>query len=290
MRVMDGAEMLVIGRFGRLTGLSVGALRHYDELGILRPARVDPETGYRSYRRDQVDIGRTIVRLRDLEVPLDAIRSYLDASDPEVRRLLLADHRDRIEATTNRYQRILHVLTQAVTGPIPPDPTGTETKEHAMTSATLTTIDDLDGPAHRTLGTALFNHVWTLLERPDRTPAQVDELIHAAHASRFHWSRADDPEPTNLARGEWQCSRVYAVLGRAEPALWHARRCLAINDANGRGDWDIAAAYQAMARASGVAGDPVAAADWKAKATAALDGIADRDDRDVIEGDIATLP
>lgn len=44
-----------------------------------------------------------------------------------------------------------------------------------------------------------------------------------------------------------------------------------------------------MARASGVAGDQAAAADWKAKATAALDGIADNDDRQIIENDLATL-
>ena len=65
---------------------------------------------------------------------------------------------------------------------------------------------------------------------------------------------------------------------------------MAINEATGRRDWDIASAYEAMARASGVAGDRDAAADWKAKATAALDGIADNDDREVIENDLATLP
>jgi hypothetical protein len=159
-----------------------------------------------------------------------------------------------------------------------------------MTAPTLDSLTDLDGATHRALGVALFNHVWTLLERPDRSAAETDEMIHAAHASRVHWSRADGAEPFNLARGEWQCSRVYAVLGRGEPALWHARRCVAINEANGTADWDIASAYEAMARASGVAGDPGAAADWKAKATAALDGIADQDDREVIEGDLATLP
>lgn len=132
----------------------------------------------------------------------------------------------------------------------------------------------------------LFNHVWTLLEKPDRTPADDDEMFHAAHASRYH--RGEIGESVNLARGEWQCSRGYSVLGRAEPAPWHARRCLEINEANGIGDWDIA--YEAMARASLTAGDLAAVVEWKAKATAALDGIAERDDREVIEGDLATLP
>jgi len=80
MRRMDvtDPDRLVIGRFARLTGLSVGALRHYDELDLLRPAFVDRETGYRSYRSEQLEAARTIVRLRDLEVPLETIRAYLE--------------------------------------------------------------------------------------------------------------------------------------------------------------------------------------------------------------------
>lgn len=282
----DDADLLVIGRFARLVGLSVGALRHYDDLDILRPAWVDPETGYRSYRRDQLETARTIVRLRDLEVPLEGIRAYLGVDDPAARRRLLTDHRRRIEARTFRLQYVLHAVGRLAADPADPDPKEATT----LTAPTTDALTELDGATHRALGVALYNHVWTLLEKADRTPAETDEMIHAAHASRFHWSRAEGAEPVNLARGEWQCSRVYAVLGRGEPALWHARRCLAIDEAAGAADWDIASAYEAMARASGVAGDPDAAAEWKAKASAALDGIADQDDRDVIEGDLATLP
>ncbi len=291
MLAMD-ADLLVIGRFARLAGLSVGALRHYDELDLLRPAWVDPETGYRSYRRDQLETARTIVRLRDLEVPLETIRA------------LSRDGR------TGRLAAAPRGASAPPGGPDVPAPArpphrrpagGRPTRDHrgrpstpqetiAMTAPTLDSLTDLDGATHRALGAALFNHTWTLLEKPDRTPAETDEMIHAAHASRFHWSRADGAEAVNLARGEWQCSRVYATLGRGEPALWHARRCLAYNEAVGAGDWDIAAAFEALARASAVAGDPVAAAAWKAKAVAALDAIADQDDRELIEGDIATLP
>lgn len=122
-------------------------------------------------------------------------------------------------------------------------------------------MTEVDGATHRALGVALYNHVWAMLGKPDRTPAETDEMIHSAHASRFHWSRADGTEAVNLARGEWLCSRVYAVLGRGEPSLWHARRCVALNQAGGMADWDIAAAYEAMARASTVAGNPVATAE-----------------------------
>jgi hypothetical protein len=141
------------------------------------------------------------------------------------------------------------------------------------------------------LGVDLYNSTWTLIEKADRTQAETDELIHRAHASRWHWARIG--EPVNLARGEWLCSRVYATLGRGEPALWHARRCVEMSEAlpaEARETWDLPAAYEAMARASHAAGDPASGALWKAKAMTALEDIADADDRMPIEQDLATLP
>jgi DNA-binding transcriptional MerR regulator len=278
-------DRLVIGRFARLTGLSVGALRHYDELDLLRPAFVDRETGYRSYRSEQLEAARTIVRLRDLEVPLETIRAYLGTDDPAERRRLLEEHRRRIEARTFRLQYVLHVVRQLVGSPDPKE-------TRPMSAPTLDSVTDIDAATHRRLGVALFNHVWTLLETADRTPAQVDEMIHAAHASRYHWGLAEGGTTINLARGEWQCSRVYAVLGRGEPAVWHAKRCLAYVEQAGDGaeDWDLAGAYEAHARAYFVAGDPGAAADWRERATAAAAAVADPAEREIIEQDVATLP
>ncbi|MFL5669695.1 MAG: MerR family transcriptional regulator [Chloroflexota bacterium] len=280
---MDDPDLLTIGRFARLTGLSIGALRHYDELDLLRPARTDPTTGYRLYAREQIEAARTIVRLRDLELPLETIREYLATDDPAEARRLLAEHRGRVEARTFRLQRVLHILGQLSTE-APTDMTATP--DAPVTPGPT----ELDTTTRRQLAKDLFNHTWTLLEKAPRTAAEDDEMIHSAHASRYHWGEVGVGEPVNLARGEWQCSRVYAVLGRAEPALWHARRCLELNEAGGYADWDIASAYEATARAYLTAGDLAEMAAWKAKAIAALDGIADKDDRDLIEGDLATLP
>ena len=98
--------------------------------------------------------------------------------------------------------------------------------------------------------------------------------------------------PARLWRGEWMCSRVYAVLDRAEPALWHARRAVTLVESGGADveDWDRPAVYEAMARASLVAGDAAEGAAWKAKAAALAAALADADDREVIERDLATLP
>jgi len=114
--------------------------------------------------------------------------------------------------------------------------------------------------------------------------------LHMAHASRYAWGAAPECEPANIARGEWLCSRVYCVLGRAEPALWHARRCVSVCEAAGIGDWDLAYANEAMARASGVAGDAAGAAEWRARAREAGDAIADPEDREHFDEDFATLP
>ncbi len=196
----DMDDLLPIGRFARLAGLSVGALRHYDELDVLRPADVDPETGYRRYRTSQLEDARTIARLRELEVPLEEIRDVLAADDPAERARRLDAHRARIEARTYRLQRVLHHVRGVV-----------ERKEPIV--STPPGPPELDQATRRALAVGLFNHTWTLLETHPRTPAQDDEMIHAAHASRYHWGEVADD--VHLARGEWQCSRVYAVLGRA---------------------------------------------------------------------------
>jgi hypothetical protein len=87
------------------------------------------------------------------------------------------------------------------------------------------------------------------------------------------------------------CSRVYAVLGRSEPALWHARRCLDLAEADGDGfeDWDLGMAYEAMARAYAVAGSEAASDRYRALAEAELPKIAEDDDREVLEKDLASI-
>ena len=149
---------------------------------------------------------------------------------------------------------------------------------------------ELDTDTHRKLGVGLYNFTWTLMEKPDRTAEETDLMIHGAHASRYHWEKV--AAPVNRARGEWLCARVYAVLGRAEPALWHAQRCLAIVEQGGGGfeDWDRASALEAVARAHAVAGDRAAAERYKSLAVAELPKIADTDDREVIEKDLASIP
>jgi DNA-binding transcriptional MerR regulator len=87
-RVRPGEEELTvdlvsIGDFARLSGLSPRALRLYDEVGLLTPARVDPESGYRWYATDQADRAGLIVSLRHLGLPLARIATIVDCDPAE---------------------------------------------------------------------------------------------------------------------------------------------------------------------------------------------------------------
>jgi hypothetical protein len=145
----------------------------------------------------------------------------------------------------------------------------------------------LDPALERQLAADLFNYVWTLIEKPERTRSEDDDMLHAAHASRHHWGRVGAPE--NFARGEWQVSRVYCVLGRGEPALYHAHRCLSICQEHGIADWDLAFAYEALARAALVSGDRDACRAYLAQARAASEDINDQEDRDQLAKELATI-
>ena len=98
--------LLTIGRFASASGLTVKALRHYDEIGLLRPARVDGSSGYRYYEPAQLRDAIAIRRLRRLEVPLDDI-GVLVRADGETVRARLAEHRGRVAASTEDKRRLL---------------------------------------------------------------------------------------------------------------------------------------------------------------------------------------
>jgi hypothetical protein len=167
----------------------------------------------------------------------------------------------------------------------------------------------VDVETHRELARSLNAAVWDALGS-DRDPERDAALPDLAHASLHHWRVAGGP--VEVARGEWLVSRVYAVLGRAEPALHHARRSYEICVAEGFGGFDLAYAYEGVARALATAGrtgptgatgaaGPDAAqtpelrpyggvAAWRARATAAGEAIPDDEDRAIFTADLAAEP
>jgi DNA-binding transcriptional MerR regulator len=92
-----GVRLLSSGEFARRSRLSQKALRLYDQLGLLRPARVEPDSGYRRYRESQLATARLIAMLRRLDMPLAQVGALLATTDPAQRVRLLAAYWESVE-------------------------------------------------------------------------------------------------------------------------------------------------------------------------------------------------
>jgi hypothetical protein len=148
--------------------------------------------------------------------------------------------------------------------------------------------DELERQQHVAFAEQANQETWNLLDQTDRTDVDNNSMIHAAHASAFHWEVAGGAAQS--ARADWLLSRVYAVLGQAGPAQRYARHCLETCEREGLVDFDLAYAYEAMARSAAVAHDAGAVAQWRAKAEQAATAIADPEDRELFLGDLAAGP
>lgn len=94
----DQERLLRIGTFSRQARLSLHQLRHYHELGLLLPASVDPESGYRYYTEGQMAIAGVIAILRAVDMPLVEIRELLRDPSPDRVQETLDRHRTRLES------------------------------------------------------------------------------------------------------------------------------------------------------------------------------------------------
>src|SRR5450755_4775850 len=117
-RVMQNC--LAIGDFARATHMSAKKLRYYHRVGLLEPADVDPDTGYRRYTTGQIPAAQIIRRFRDLDMPVDEVRQVLAAPDLETRNELIAAHLNRLEEGLNRTQDAVSSLRDLLARPAPP--------------------------------------------------------------------------------------------------------------------------------------------------------------------------
>lgn len=107
-------DLLPIGRFSQVSRLTVKALRHYDELGLLHPAMVDPDSGYRYYSLAQACDAEQIRLLRQIDMPLEEISEIIGERDPDVFKVRLDRHRQGIEQKVSEYQRVLSFLQRLI--------------------------------------------------------------------------------------------------------------------------------------------------------------------------------
>jgi DNA-binding transcriptional MerR regulator len=159
--VPHAPDRLTIGQIARLSGLTPRALRHYDRLGVLRPAEVSDANGYRLYGREQVEVARHVRILRELEVPLDEVRRIL--ADPE------SEDARRASPPTPAHPRAAHRAAHHL---LLPRPAGRGRGDRDVMPIRPDAIA-LDPQTRRKAAVDCFNHTWTLIEKPDRTARET---------------------------------------------------------------------------------------------------------------------
>lgn len=146
------------------------------------------------------------------------------------------------------------------------------------------------GEAHLAFAKQMNGRVWELLGASPRSEAENLEMIHAAHASLSHWLQVGTP--VHHQRGEWLISRVYTVLEHQRAALRHAKRCLDLTETHEEimEDFDLAYAYEGMARALALSGSEEEAGTFKARAQQAGEEIGDHEDQSLFFSDLKGGP
>lgn len=222
--------MFRIGDFSRIARVSCRLLRHYDEIGLFKPARVESETGYRYYSASQLPRLNRILVLRELGLTLEQIGLALrdDLPAPELRGMLLmrrAEVEQAIEAHGQRLRQIESRIAQIETeGRLAPDDVILRREPaHRLLSMRQTVASFADGV--RLIG-----------ELAATVPRLVGEdvvgpLVAIAHAQDF------EPENIDVELGFFLESAIGGPIGLAHgraltirdlPAVEHLATCVRV--------------------------------------------------------------
>jgi DNA-binding transcriptional MerR regulator len=130
---------LTIGEFSRITHLSIKTLRRYHQTGLLEPADVDPQSGYRYYSLDQVPTAQVIRRFRELGMPVREVGALVDSTDPDARAALIAQHLERLESQVDQTRAAVVALRRL----LQPDPGPLEVNHRRTEAAQVAAIRDV---------------------------------------------------------------------------------------------------------------------------------------------------
>jgi hypothetical protein len=137
---------------------------------------------------------------------------------------------------------------------------------------------------HKKLAIETNNGIWPILDKENPSEKELEEALHMAHTSLYHWSKIG--KPINIARAQYMIARVTSAMGMAEPSLYHAKRCLEITEENGIGDFDLAFAYEAMTRAYAAGKDKKQFDKYMKMAKKAIEDIKGDQDRAICVGEL----
>jgi tetratricopeptide (TPR) repeat protein len=148
----------------------------------------------------------------------------------------------------------------------------------------LAAAADADEAWHRSQAIEANNSIWELLDAP-RGADDDEELVRRAYAAAYHWDRAAGGGPEHAARAAYMVAKAQLAVGQAAVALAAADRCMALCVDHGLADFDLAYAHEARARGLQALGRAAEAeAEWQAAHEVP---IADPQDREILDGDLA---
>lgn len=142
--------------------------------------------------------------------------------------------------------------------------------------------------AHRSFAVAAFNAAWQLVDSPQRSAADDRQMLTLAFASRWHWGEVGTPE--NKVIADWQVGHVASLVGNAPLALEFARAAYDAARADDLPDWLRASTAEGLARAHACAGDRTSYETCAAEARQLVEQLDDEEDRELILGQLATIP
>jgi hypothetical protein len=150
--------------------------------------------------------------------------------------------------------------------------------------------EPIDGQVgwHRQVAVATFNQAWELLETPVRSPERDRALLGLAFTSRYHWGVVGGDEEHMV--GDWMIAHVASILGLGSLAERYASSALDTCRVNGWTDWRLASMLEGMARASAAIGDDHGRDRYAAEARRVLETVEDKEDRELIASQLASIP
>jgi hypothetical protein len=142
--------------------------------------------------------------------------------------------------------------------------------------------------ARRSFAVAAFNGAWALIDKSERTADDDRQMLTLAFASRWHWSEVGTPE--NKAIADWQVAHAASLLGEASLSLTYAQAAYDAARNDNLPEWLQASTAEGLARAYACAGDRASYEVYANEARQLVAGLADEEDRELILGQLATIP
>ena len=143
---------------------------------------------------------------------------------------------------------------------------------------------------HHYMGIEMNIQTWNLLGKKDRSEQDNVRMVMFAKASLYHWQNSPNFQPINEQRGQWMIANAYTNLDMGEKAIGYAQETMRLTDEHKFDDFDLAYAYEAMARANASLKNNDECQEWYKKAEDAGNKIKENEDKKLFLSDLQNGP